>query len=133
MLQNRDWDIAKKHGRLVAKAWGDPVFNERLVADSAAVLREHGFDVPDGVEVRLVEQTKGTVVYDDGVIYFAMPAPPSREFGDESLDGDGIQAGRHVARTSGPCSCDAPVIIPTLRGRASGIPSFAFYPGESMA
>jgi hypothetical protein len=119
MLQNQDWNVAKKHGRLVAKAWVDPALNERLVADPAAVLREHGFDVPDGIEVRLVEQTEGTVVYDDGVIYFAMPALPSREFGDESLDGDVIQAyaSAHTS-SSGPHTSSGGCVGCIVQGKA---------------
>lgn len=39
----------------VAKYRGDPEFKARVDQDPARVLREEGFDVPDGVEVKLVE------------------------------------------------------------------------------
>jgi hypothetical protein len=79
MAQVQDWEMAKKHGRIVAKAWADPAFKERLQADPAAVLKEHGFD-------------------DDEAIGFVMPPPPTGEFGDEALSGDVLQAGG--------CGCD---------------------------
>jgi hypothetical protein len=79
MAQVQDWEMAKKHGRVVAKAWADAGFKERLLADPATVLREHGFE-------------------DDEAIRFVMPAPPSGEFGDEALGGDGMHAAG-----CGPC------------------------------
>lgn len=48
----------KKMGEIIAKAWSDPVFKERLLADATAVLREEGVRVPEGVEVRAVENTE---------------------------------------------------------------------------
>jgi Nitrile hydratase, alpha chain len=85
MLQGQDWELAKRHARLVAKAWLDAALRERLLAEPAAVLREHGFDVPAGTEVKIVEQAEGTIDYGGGVIRFALPARPDGEIGDERL------------------------------------------------
>jgi hypothetical protein len=106
MAEMQDWEFAKKHGRVVAKAWADPAFKERLLADPATVLREHGFD-------------------GDEAIRFVMPPPPTGEFGDEALDGHTWQAGvggtAHTTNTtsSGPhtahtTACNAPAMRPRL-------------------
>jgi hypothetical protein len=44
-------------GRIVARAWADEAFRRRLLAHPATVLKEHGFEVPPAVEVRVVEST----------------------------------------------------------------------------
>jgi hypothetical protein len=43
--------------QLVARAWADPDFKARLLADPAAVLKEHGLEVPPGVEIKVVEDS----------------------------------------------------------------------------
>jgi hypothetical protein len=47
----------KAWGQIVAKAWEDAAFKQRLLADPAAALKAHGFEVPPGVRVRVVEDT----------------------------------------------------------------------------
>jgi hypothetical protein len=79
--QSLEWQDAKKHGRLVAKAWADPAFKERLLTDTAAVLSEQGFDVPAGIEVRVVEDAESTQTatfeQTENVFSFALPAQPA--------------------------------------------------------
>ena len=43
--------------RIVAKAWADELFKKRLLDDPAAVMREEGLPVRDGVTVSVVEDT----------------------------------------------------------------------------
>jgi len=45
----------KQYGQLVAKAWGDPAFKERLLTDPAGTLRAEGFNVPADMQVRVLE------------------------------------------------------------------------------
>lgn len=66
----------KMVGEIIAKAWADPAFKERLLADATAVLREEGVVVPEGVEVRAVENTE-TV--------FHLVIPPVQALGDDAL------------------------------------------------
>jgi hypothetical protein len=73
--QRQEW--AKRYGQVVAKAWADPAFKQRLLADPVAVLREHGLEMPTDREVRAVENT-------DEVIHLVVPAPP-KELTDEQL------------------------------------------------
>src|SRR5262245_17289021 len=73
-------ESARAWGQIVAKAWADPTFKKRLLADPAAVLKEHGLEVAHGVQVRIVEDT-------DTVHHLTLPAPPSEalELSEEQL------------------------------------------------
>ena len=44
-----------------AKCREDAAYKERFIADPGAVLGAEGFDVPDGVEVKVVENLPGTL------------------------------------------------------------------------
>ena len=52
----------RRYGQIVARAWADPAFKRRLLADPTVVLQDHGIDLPTGVEARVVEDT-GEVVH----------------------------------------------------------------------
>lgn len=71
-------EYAKNYGRLVAKAWSDPAFKLRLMADPRAVLKEEGIEVPAGADVRVVENT-------DQVVYLTLPRQPTDELSDEEV------------------------------------------------
>ena len=62
-------DFETKWGELVARAWADPAFKARLLADPEAVLAEHGVAMPAGFQVRVVEDT-------DRVVHLTLPPPP---------------------------------------------------------
>ena len=78
--------------RIVAKASADESFRKRLLAEPAAVLREHGIPVPAGVQVKVVEDT-------DEVRHLTLPRRPGKgELSEEELSaaaggGGGIWAG----------------------------------------
>ena len=46
-----------KIGEIIAKAWADEAFKQRLLADTATVLAEEGIEIPDGVTLKAVENT----------------------------------------------------------------------------
>jgi len=52
---------------LVARVWADQKLKQRLMDNPAAVLGDHGIEVPTGVEIRVVENT-------DKVSYLILPA-----------------------------------------------------------
>ena len=62
--------------KLVAKAWSDDEFKAKLLADPMTVFRENDLIVPEGVEVRMAENT-------DNLIDLIFPPEPSNEM---SLD-----------------------------------------------
>ena len=54
--------LNKTVGRIVAKAWSDPEFSQRLVADTHAALAELGIAIPSGKSVVAVEN-KAALTY----------------------------------------------------------------------
>lgn len=48
---------SKAISRIVAKCWMDDSFKKRFVEDPAAVLKDEGITVPDGVKIRVLEDT----------------------------------------------------------------------------
>ena len=69
----------KQYGQLIAKAWTDEDFKARLKADPKAALKEVGMDVPEGVEIEVVESTQEKA-------YLVIPPKPVGELSDEDLD-----------------------------------------------
>ena len=65
---------------LFASCWKDEALKARFMADPKAVLAEHGMPVPDGMDVKVVENA-------DNCVHITMPAPPSdhTELSDEEL------------------------------------------------
>src|SRR5271155_4996581 len=74
-------DNAAAYGKIVAKAWRDPAFKARLLADPHAALEDAGISVPAGVTVKVVENT-------DTHVHFVLPPKPT----GEEAPGGGLQA-----------------------------------------
>ena len=77
---------------IVAHAWGDENFKKRVLVDPVAVLREHGYPVPDDVKVKVVEgRPDPKLAEEDGgevVAYLPLPArpPEAEQLADGDLD-----------------------------------------------
>lgn len=70
----------RQWGQIVAKAWTDESFKQRLLADPHAVLKEQGLAAPAGVQLRVVENTSQQ-------IYLVLPPKPAAdELSDEALE-----------------------------------------------
>ena len=78
-MANTGRDNAAAYGKVVARAWRDPTFKAKLIADPQAVLREAGMAVPAGATVKVVENT-GTH------LHFVLPPKPVGQLSDEALD-----------------------------------------------
>lgn len=86
-------DQQRNLGRMIAKAWADPAFKERLKADPKAVLAEMGVETPEGVVVEVLENTAEKT-------HLVLPAEPSCEVpSDEDI----------AQMESGPISCQGHV------------------------
>jgi hypothetical protein len=68
----------RKYEQIVAKAWTDPAFKARLLADPHAVFAEYQLAVPAGTRVRVVEDTEQER-------HFVLPRRPA-DLTDEQLD-----------------------------------------------
>jgi len=77
--QRQQADCGQRWGQIVARAWADDAFKERLLAEPKAVLQEHGILVPAGSGVRVLEPPEQAV-------YFVLPPRPRAELTDEQLD-----------------------------------------------
>jgi hypothetical protein len=72
-------DFEYQWSQLVARAWADPAFKAKLLADPAAVLKENGLIVPAGITLKVVENTPNT-------LYLTLPLPPApEELSEEEL------------------------------------------------
>ena len=54
-------DETNKMNTLIAACWKDDALKQRFLSDPHAVLAEHGIDVPEGMNVNVVENTDNTV------------------------------------------------------------------------
>jgi nitrile hydratase alpha subunit len=79
----------KKMGEIIAKAWSDSAFKERLLKHTKTVLEEEGVAVPPGKEVRAIEDT-------DSLVHFVIPAKPPAVQGGKPLP---------VGQSALGCSC----------------------------
>jgi len=77
-------------GQIVARAWVDDCFRQRLLAEPEAVLREAGIDVPGSIPVRVVEDG---VVGDDGVCLQLPPRPSGDDLTEDDLSVPGTDNG----------------------------------------
>ena len=66
---------------LFAACWKDEALKARFMSDPKAVLAERGIDVPDNIDVNVVENS-------DNTVHITMPkAPGASELSDEELAG----------------------------------------------
>ena len=70
---------------LFAACWKDDALKARFMADPKAVLAEHGIDVPDGINVNVVENS-------DNTVHITMPQAP---------DGDGELSDEELSNVAG--------------------------------
>jgi hypothetical protein len=94
----REPQLRRRWGRVVARAWDDDDFRCRLLSEPNEVLREEGIEVPPGVSVRVEE---GDGVADDGCLHL----PPKPLIEDLIEDDLGFAKGSAVARSNSRCAC----------------------------
>ena len=71
-------EMNKKMSKVIAKAWSDADFKARLLANPAETLQAEGIEIPAGVKVNVVENTKEQ-------FYFVIPNKVD-ELSEEDLD-----------------------------------------------
>ena len=65
--------------QLFAACWKDEALKARLMADPKAVLKDHGLNVPDGIDVKALQD-------DDCTLHIVLPVKPSDDLSDEALE-----------------------------------------------
>jgi hypothetical protein len=63
-------DRRMQYQQIVAKAWANEVYRQRLLRDPAGALRSEGVSVPEGVEVKVLEDTPK-------LVHFVLPVKPA--------------------------------------------------------
>ena len=71
----------------------DEALKARFMAEPRVVLKEHGLDVPDGIDVKVVENA-------DDCVHITLPAPPA---GNNDLSDDDLSNA-----TGGASPCQVP-------------------------
>jgi hypothetical protein len=86
--------------RVIAKAWADEEFKAALKADARAALASQGIEVPEGVTLKVMENT-------DRVIHLVLPQAPEMALSGEALEGAGEvgRCGCGGGRCGGGCGC----------------------------
>ena len=79
-------------GQVVARAWQDKVFKQRLLSDPKAVLAEAGLPIPPTLEVQVHEATPTH-------LHLVLPPPPQMRADEKLSDAelDQVSGGGHVA------------------------------------
>jgi hypothetical protein len=70
-------------GQIVARAWSDEDFKQRLLSDPRDVLTEYGLEMPDGAALRVVQDTPE-------VHHLVLPVSPEGDLADEELVGTAV-------------------------------------------
>jgi hypothetical protein len=65
--------------KMVARAWSDPAFKAKLLADPAAALEQAGVRVSAGMTLKIVEDT-------DNLTHLILPTAPVGELSEEALE-----------------------------------------------
>ncbi|MEI8185818.1 MAG: NHLP leader peptide family RiPP precursor [Chlorobiaceae bacterium] len=86
-------------GKIIAKAWADEAYKQRLIDDPADLLNEEGVQVPDGMTVKVVENTPV-------LFHVILPQKPD---GELSLDDLGSAAGGVPVRRGWGVNSELPV------------------------
>jgi hypothetical protein len=63
-------DKRMQYNQIIAKAWGNDMFRQKLVRDPAGTLKQEGVDLPAGVSVKVMEDS-------DQVVHFVLPKKPA--------------------------------------------------------
>jgi hypothetical protein len=64
--------------KVITRAWSDPAYKAKLMADPHGALAEVGLQAPIGLNIKVVENT-------DNLLHLVLPAPPTGEISDASL------------------------------------------------
>ena len=92
--------------QIVARAWCDEDFMQRLLSDPRAVLAEHDLEAPPGTEVEVVLGAEVKVDDTDTVRRFILPASPPHELTEEDLvEGAVAYCGCGACSRCGGCGC----------------------------
>ena len=68
-------DRRAQYQQIVAKAWANDVYRQRLLRDPKGTLRSEGVNLADDVDVKVLEDTPK-------LVHFVLPVKPAGAAGD---------------------------------------------------
>ena len=83
--------------QVFAACWKDEELKARFMADPKAVLSEHGMDVPDGMDVKVVENSEHCA-------HITMPAAPAGVGGLSDEELSNAAGGQCCSSWNGPAA-----------------------------
>jgi len=94
-MVNTERDRAAAYGKVIARAWRDPSFKAKLIADPQSTLKQAGVSIPAGVTVKVLENT-------DMHFHLVLPVRPAGALSDEELDQAAGGTGFHASYAPPP-------------------------------
>jgi hypothetical protein len=95
--------------QIVARAWCDEDFMNRLLSEPRGMLAENDLEVPPDTDVEVVLGTEVRIDDTDSGRRFMLPAGPSEDLMDEELLGDAVAYYCYSASAAcgrcGACGC----------------------------
>lgn len=79
MPQTASGEWMQQWSKIVEKAWHDESYKKRLLSDPESVLKEEGIAPPEGVQVKLVENTPS-------VVHLTLPAKIVEDISEQDLE-----------------------------------------------
>ena len=102
-MANKSGDFEKIRAKIIARAWKDPRFKEKLLKNPRAAFKEMGLDLPENLQVKVQEDKSNS---------FTFVLPPAishaKEMSDQELErlAGGVEAMSHCETCRGaepPC------------------------------
>jgi Nitrile hydratase, alpha chain len=87
----------KAYAKIIAKAWNDPKFKEKLLKNPEAVLKENGIEIPKGEKIQVHENTSK-------IMHLVIPQKPTGELSLKDLEAVAA-AGKHGGGCNASVSC----------------------------
>ena len=84
-----------KLAELIAACWRDEAIKARFISEPKNIMKEHGMDVPDGIEINVVENA-------DDCVHITLPAPPA---GHMNLSDEELSNAAGGTLWSAMCAC----------------------------
>lgn len=78
MASKKEEELAMKWAKIIAKAWSDPAFKQKLLKNPQQVLTEHGISVPARARVVIEEDS-------DEVFHLFLPKKPEGHLSENEL------------------------------------------------
>jgi len=63
METNLNDEMLKKYAKIVAKAWADGDYKKNLFANTEAVLKNEGIEIPAGLKIKIIEEPENTKIF----------------------------------------------------------------------